>query len=88
MHATEITQDTPVGEIATVAPLATRVFARHGIDFCCGGGVPIEEACGKRGLATDDVLDSSETDEQSVRALEILLSPAEPERLREPTRSY
>lgn len=45
-----------VGEIATRHPLATRVFARHGIDFCCGGGVALADACAKRGLDTDAVL--------------------------------
>jgi bifunctional DNase/RNase len=39
-------------------------------------------------FATDDVLDSSETDAESVRALEILLSPGELERSREPARSF
>ena len=33
------TPESRVGEIATRYPLATRVFARHGIDFCCGGGI-------------------------------------------------
>ena len=42
------TPESRVGEIATRYPLATRVFARHGIDFCCrggphrGGGMPHE----------------------------------------------
>ena len=45
-----------VGEIATRHPLATRVFARHGIDFCCGGGVALADACAKRGLDTATVL--------------------------------
>ncbi|MBD3868572.1 MAG: iron-sulfur cluster repair di-iron protein [Acidobacteria bacterium] len=47
---------TTVGEIATEHPLATRVFARHGIDFCCGGGVSLKEACETRGLDLDLVL--------------------------------
>ena len=48
---------TPVGAIATDHPLATRVFARHGIDFCCGGGSPLEEACRKKGADLATVLD-------------------------------
>jgi len=52
-----MTMDTmnTVGEIATEHPLATRVFARHGIDFCCGGGVSLKEACETRGLDLDVV---------------------------------
>ena len=46
-----------VGDIATEQPLATRVFARHGIDFCCGGGAPIGVVCEAKGLDTDLVLE-------------------------------
>jgi regulator of cell morphogenesis and NO signaling len=45
-----------VGEIAAAYPLATRVFARHGIDFCCGGGVALADACGRRGLDPDALI--------------------------------
>ncbi|MGD2115972.1 MAG: iron-sulfur cluster repair di-iron protein [Acidobacteriota bacterium] len=52
-----ITAESRVGEIAAHHPMATRVFARHGIDFCCGGGVPLEQACARRDLDTVQVLD-------------------------------
>ncbi len=45
-----------VGQIAAEYPLATRTFGRHGIDFCCGGGRTIREACETRGLDTDSIL--------------------------------
>ena len=35
-----ITVETTVGRIAAEYPLATRVLARHKIDYCCGGGRP------------------------------------------------
>jgi len=62
MTTTDFTQDTPVGQIATRAPLATRVFARHGIDFCCGGGLPLTQACARREVAVDDVLAEIQTE--------------------------
>ena len=46
----DITPESKIGDIAAHHPLATRVFARHGIDFCCGGGVPLARVCEKRGL--------------------------------------
>jgi regulator of cell morphogenesis and NO signaling len=52
-----ITTETLVGQIAAEHPLATRVFARHGIDFCCGGGRPLEVACRGKGLDAATVLD-------------------------------
>lgn len=45
-----ITPETRIGQIATEHPLATRVFARHGIDYCCGGGRALAEACREKGL--------------------------------------
>jgi regulator of cell morphogenesis and NO signaling len=40
----------PIGHLAVTRPGASRVFHRHGLDFCCGGAVSLEAACGKRGL--------------------------------------
>ncbi len=58
----QIQSSTPVGRIATEHPLATRVFARHGIDFCCGGGKPIQDVCQARGLDTEQILDEIRTE--------------------------
>lgn len=52
-----ITADTPVGELAAKYPLSTRVFARLGVDYCCGGGRPLREVCSERGLDVDHVLE-------------------------------
>ena len=52
-----IQADTPVGQIATEYPMATKVFARHGMDFCCGGGAPIQKVCDSKGLDVAAVLD-------------------------------
>lgn len=64
MPTTAITPETPVGHIAAEAPLATRVFARHGIDFCCGGGVPLMQACTTRGVEVDTVIEEINTELQ------------------------
>jgi regulator of cell morphogenesis and NO signaling len=47
---TTITADVPVGKLAAEFPLATRVFARHQIDYCCGGGRPLGDVCNAKGL--------------------------------------
>jgi len=52
-----ITPTSLVGEVAVAQPLATRVFARHQIDFCCGGGRPLDEVCRTKGLDVNQVLD-------------------------------
>jgi regulator of cell morphogenesis and NO signaling len=53
----EINKNTPVGKLATAHPLATRVFHRHGIDFCCGGGKALEDACKARNVEVEAVIE-------------------------------
>lgn len=45
-----------LAELATTVPAAAQVFYRHGLDFCCGGRKPLDEACEARGLDVDTVL--------------------------------
>jgi regulator of cell morphogenesis and NO signaling len=49
-----------VRDIATENPTAVRVFEQYGIDYCCGGRVPLAEACANKGLNVDDVIASLE----------------------------
>lgn len=52
----QIRPDTLVAEIAAAAPATIKVFQRHQIEFCCGGHVPLFEACADQELDTDAVL--------------------------------
>jgi len=45
-----------VGELVKDRPARSRVFEQLRIDYCCGGKVPLAEACARRGLDADDVL--------------------------------
>ena len=45
-----------VGDLARTTPCATRVFMRRHLDFCCGGGRTLAEACAKAGLDAASVL--------------------------------
>ncbi len=51
-----ISAESKVGSIAVEHPLATRVFARHKIDFCCGGGKPLRDACASKDVELEMVL--------------------------------
>lgn len=50
-----ITPQTQVSEIVVHNPASTRVFHRHGIDFCCGGKRPLGEVCAERRLDVDQI---------------------------------
>jgi regulator of cell morphogenesis and NO signaling len=47
---------TTVAEIARSAPATIKVFQQHGMDFCCGGRIPLSDACAGAGLDTGAVL--------------------------------
>ncbi|MCX6626076.1 MAG: iron-sulfur cluster repair di-iron protein [Candidatus Solibacter sp.] len=47
---TTTTTDRTVGQTAAEFPASVRVFEKHGIDFCCGGKIPVSEACAAKGV--------------------------------------
>jgi regulator of cell morphogenesis and NO signaling len=55
MH--EYLTDTTIGEIVAADHRAAAVFARHGIDFCCGGRQGFRQACESKGLDAQAVAD-------------------------------
>lgn len=44
-----------VREVATTMPQSTRIFEKLKIDYCCGGGTPLGEACAKAGVDLGEV---------------------------------
>lgn len=48
--------DTTVNEAIRRIPEAVAVFHDRGIDGCCGGALPIGEACARHGIDPDEVL--------------------------------
>jgi regulator of cell morphogenesis and NO signaling len=45
-----VTVQSTVGELVTERPSRSRIFESFGIDFCCGGKQTLAEACEKRNL--------------------------------------
>ncbi|MCB2016910.1 MAG: iron-sulfur cluster repair protein YtfE [Hydrogenophaga sp.] len=45
-----------IGQIAVDLPGATAIFRRLKLDFCCGGQLSLEDACGRKGLETAAVV--------------------------------
>lgn len=44
----KITEKKTVAEVVTENIKSAHIFKKHGIDFCCGGGITIEKACAKK----------------------------------------
>ena len=53
---TTLTDQRTVGEIAAANPASVRVFERYQIDYCCGGKLPLAEACQGRGVTPEQVM--------------------------------
>ena len=51
-----------VGELVAERPGRSRVFQAFSIDFCCQGGRTLREACERKGLATDAVVEQLEAE--------------------------
>ena len=55
-HLQNLNTTNSVGEwVATDFRLAS-VFTRHGIDFCCGGDKPVDQACADQGVSLEMLL--------------------------------
>lgn len=55
-----IRPESTVGELVAERPARSRVFESLKIDYCCGGKLPLSQACGKLGLSTAAVLEMLE----------------------------
>jgi regulator of cell morphogenesis and NO signaling len=60
-----VTTEKTVRDLALEIPAATGIFEQLGIDYCCGGGQTLEEACRAAKLPLDQVLQSLEASGQT-----------------------
>jgi regulator of cell morphogenesis and NO signaling len=48
--------ESTLADLAVAYPAASRVFRRHGLDYCCHGRRPVSEACAERDLDASALL--------------------------------
>lgn len=53
---TNLTPSATLSALASEFPAASRIFQTHRLDFCCGGGRPLEDACAERDLDPKAIL--------------------------------
>lgn len=51
-----------VGELVAERPGRSRIFQAHQIDFCCQGGLKLQEACERKGVAVQTVIEQLEAE--------------------------
>jgi iron-sulfur cluster repair di-iron protein len=52
----EITSEMTLGDVVTEHPTLARELERRGLDYCCGGGRTVADACADRGLDANTVV--------------------------------
>lgn len=52
-----INKEETVADIVTKNPITSKVFYKYGIDFCCGGKIPLTESCNKHNVELKSVLE-------------------------------
>ncbi len=55
-----IDRSATIGEMVSQRIERSRVFEKHGLDYCCGGGKTVTEACSEKGLDPETVFDDLE----------------------------
>ncbi|MGO8721008.1 MAG: iron-sulfur cluster repair di-iron protein [Acidobacteriaceae bacterium] len=66
-----ITSETQVRDIAVEYPTTIPVLERFGIDFCCGGKHTLAEACTRRDVAVDPVLEELKLQQRKTNTPEV-----------------
>lgn len=54
--ATAVSAASRLGDLVTASPDLARVLERHGLDYCCGGGRTLGDACAERDLDVEAVV--------------------------------
>lgn len=55
------TTETTIGDIVAADYRTAKIFEKHGIDFCCGGKIPIGEACKNEGIELEMLMNELES---------------------------
>lgn len=61
-----ISGDTKVKDIALASPAARRVLEDAGVDYCCGGGKSLHDACMGAGAAAEEILEKLRTSAREI----------------------
>jgi regulator of cell morphogenesis and NO signaling len=62
------TTETKVKEIALSNPQARQILEDAGVDYCCGGGKPLRDACLSAEVSADEILEQLKKNRQEVAA--------------------
>ena len=56
-----MTTTTTLADLAATSLNAVRILERHGLDYCCGGKQPFDQACIAKGLKAESIMQEIET---------------------------
>ena len=62
-----MTTTTSLADVAATSLRAVRTLERFGLDYCCGGKQPFDEACAAKGLKPESVMQEIERPRRPAR---------------------
>lgn len=65
-----LSQKSSLAEWVTANPGRSRVLEELGIDYCCGGKIPLGEVCAEKGLEVGEVIGKLQRVEEDLRSAE------------------
>ena len=60
-----IKTETTLADLAVTMAGASRVFHKHGLDFCCHGNISLKETCDRKGISFETIVKEIEQEEQA-----------------------
>lgn len=62
IETTGVQKYNTVGQLVAERPARANIFDEYGIDYCCGGKLTLEEACRRKGVRLNELLERLEND--------------------------
>ncbi len=59
-----ITSETTLADLAVTQAGASRVFYKHGLDFCCHGNISLKETCDRKGIDFENMIEEIRAEER------------------------
>jgi|688.fasta_scaffold469388_1 regulator of cell morphogenesis and NO signaling len=66
IESTNIHKSCTVGQLVAERPNRANVFDEYGIDYCCGGKLTLEEACRRKGLRLNEVIEKLQNNNNEI----------------------
>ncbi len=65
-EAASVQKDSTVGQLVAARPERASIFDEFGIDYCCGGKLTLEEACRRKGVRINELIEKLDSQHEKI----------------------